>query len=226
MHMVQETVFGVVHQHQQLRFPKDDWPQSFPATAAPDPAGGRAWHICCVERCCRECDASVPGGSVCLSYALYSQAERNTQLPHPKCARQVPQLQERKNITNMNHDTNTVRWETNMTRKYQYVCVPVQHLLLKPSDSERPAAELCPCLSETREPKPTPTRPAPVQEPAQGSPTSAVKRDDQYQTLLVDNCTLSSSFRNNKHTGVLKKRSINSHFNEWFMFEYLCKCQV
>ncbi len=83
-------------------------------------------------------------------------------------------------------------WQT-WLRQYQSVCVPVQQLLLKPSDSERPAAELCPCLSETREPKPTPTRPAPVQEPAQGSPTSAVKRDDQYQTLLVDNYTLSSS---------------------------------
>lgn len=117
MHMVQETVFGVVHQHQQLRFPKDDWPQSSQTTAAPDPAGGSAWHICCVERCCRECDASVPGGSICLSYALYSQAERNTQLPHPECARLVPQLQKKKkHYINMNYDMNTVRWVTNMTQ--------------------------------------------------------------------------------------------------------------
>lgn len=180
--------------------------------AAPDPADGRAWHICCAERCCRECDASVPVGSVCLSCALYSQAERNTQLPHPKCARLIRQLQERKKKRHLNIWTMTWiqrdGWET-WLRQYQSVCVPVQQLLLKPSDSERPAAELCPCLSETRGPKPTPTHPAPVQEPAQGSPTSAMKRDDQKSDTSSEELHYFSSFRNNKQTYVCKNISMS-----------------
>lgn len=99
-------------------------------------------------------------------------------------------------------------WQTQL-RQYQSVCVPVQQLLLKPSDSERPAAELCPCLSETREPKLTPTRPAPVQEPAQGSPTSAMKRDDQYQTFLVNNYTISSLFKNSNTQVYLKTQWVS-----------------